>query len=101
MLGTKKDQCLSGKKDTYHFIRGQKMKLAIIIAIVIGSICLNAVSAELAVWSFNGFDSYTEYLEMRRLHKYHGTNHAINDGDGEWYYYRNGRKCGLWDPQNN
>ena len=57
MLGTKKDRCLLGKEDTYHFIRGQKMKLAIIIAIVIGSICLNAVSAELAVWSFNGFDS--------------------------------------------
>jgi hypothetical protein len=100
MLGTKRDRCLLEKGDTYHCIRGQKMKLAVIIAIVIGSICLNAVSAELAVWSFNGFDSYTDYLEMRRLHKYHGTDHAINNGDGEWYYYRNGRKCGLWDPEN-
>ena len=77
------------------------MKLAVIIAIVTGSIFLNVVSAELAMWSFNGFDSYAEYLEMRRLHKYHGTDHAINDGDGEWYYYRNGRKCDLWDPETN
>ena len=58
------------------------MKATVIITIVISSILLNVVSAELAMWSFNGFDSYTEYLEMRRLHQYHGTDHAINDGDG-------------------
>jgi hypothetical protein len=91
--------CLLGKRDTYHSIGGHKMKLAVIIVIVIGTICLNAVSADLNMWSFNGFDSYTEYLKMRRLHKYHGTDHSINDGDGEWYYYRNGRKCFLWDPE--
>jgi hypothetical protein len=76
------------------------MKVAVIIAILISSIFLNVVSAEIALWSFNGFDTYAEYLEMRRLHKYHGTDHAINDGDREWYYYRNGRKCSLWDPEN-
>ena len=75
------------------------MKLAVIITIVIGSICLSAVRAEVTMWSFNGFDSYSEYLEMRRLHQYHGTDHAVNDGDGTWYYYRDGRKCGLWDPE--
>ena len=76
------------------------MKVAVIITIVISSIFLNAVSAELSTWSFNGFDTYAKYLEMRRLHKYHGTDHAINNGDGIWYFYRNGRKCTLWDPEN-
>ena len=75
------------------------MKAAVITVIVTGTILLSAVSAELAVWSFNGFDTYGEYLEMRRLHTYHGTDHAINDGNGEWYFYRNGRRCSLWDPQ--
>ena len=75
------------------------MKQAMIIAIVLSSIFLNAVSAELTMWSFNGFDTYAKYLEMRRLHKYHGTDHAINDGDGEWYFYRNGRRCSLWNPE--
>ena len=74
------------------------MKVAVITVIVIGSIFLNAVSAELSVWSFNGFNTYTKYLEMRRLHRYHGTDHAINNGDGEWYFFRNNRKCTLWDP---
>ena len=74
------------------------MKVAVITVIVIGSIFLNAVSAELSVWSFNGFDTYAQYLEMKRLHRYHGTDHAINNGNGEWYFFRNNRKCSLWDP---
>jgi len=77
------------------------MKIAVIVAIVMSSIFLNVVNAELATWSFNGFDSYDKYLEMRRLHKYHGTDHAINDGDGEWFFYRTGSKCSLWDPKTN
>jgi hypothetical protein len=75
------------------------MKIAVIIGIVISSILLNVVNAELATWSFNGFDSYDKYLEMRRLHIYHGTDHAINNGDGKWYFYRNGWKCILWNPE--
>jgi len=75
------------------------MKAAMIIAIVISSIFLNAVSAELTMWSFNGFDTYAKYLEIKQLHKYHGTDHAIKDGDGEWYFYRNGRRCSLWNPE--
>ena len=74
------------------------MKVAVITVIVIGSIFLSAVSAELSVWSFNGFDTYAKYVEIRRLHKYHGTDHAISNGDGEWYFYRKDRKCILWDP---
>ena len=75
------------------------MKIAVIITVVISSILLNVVNAELATWSFNGFDSYDKYLEMKRLHIYHGTDHAINNGDGKWYFYRNGWKCSLWNPE--
>ena len=77
------------------------MKIAVIIIVITSSIFLNAVSAEPGRWSFNGFDTYAKYLEMKRLHKYHGTDHAINDGDGKWYFYRKSSKCSLWDPETN
>jgi hypothetical protein len=49
------------------------------------------------IGKYNGFDTAREYELMKRLHRFHGTNSSFYEYD-RWWFYRNGRRCELWDP---
>lgn len=48
---------------------------------------------------YNGFRSWEEYEQTKRLHHFHGVLSSEKEEDGSWVFYRNGEKCKLWDPR--
>lgn len=45
--------------------------------------------------SYCGFQSEAEYLKVKNAMKFHGILYCEGDGEGNWWFYRDGQKIKL------
>lgn len=73
------------------------MFLAIRFFIVVDELTNKNHAADEGIVQHNGFHSWDEYENVKRLHRFHGTLYSVEEPDGRCTFERDGQKCLLWD----